>query len=193
MGCGREDDVLCSGCRSRLAPPPTTTIRDVGRVDALFAYEDVGAAVVQALKFRNARCVIASIADDLAALVTSRVAASSLTGLAAVTWLPTSPARRRSRGFDQAELLARCVARRFDVPAVAVLRRRPGAPQTGLSWEERAENVQFSLRRRALDLGGGLAVFDDVCTTGATVRSAWAALGEPTEEDVAWFSLARTP
>ena len=52
---------------------------------------------------------------------------------AVVTWIPTTSRRRRQRGFDQAELLARGVARRLRLPCRALLRRADDSPQTGRS------------------------------------------------------------
>lgn len=164
-----------------------TRIRGVGRVDALFAYADVGADVVRGFKFHNARSVVSAVADGLAAVVWDRGPPD------AVAWLPTSKKRRRERGFDQAELLARAVARRLGIPTVSVLRRRPGPPQTGRSWDERADNVAFVATRGARRLDGRLAVVDDVCTTGATMRAANEALPPRLRPSTSWFALARTP
>lgn len=187
VACGRDGPALCDGCTRRLAPAPSTRIRGVGRVDALFAYSDVGADVIRGLKFHNARSVIATVSDAFAALVTQSAAPDI------VTWLPTSSRRRRDRGFDQAELLARAVARRIGVRTVPVLRRRHGPPQTGRSWEERADNVVFEAAPVARRMTGRLAVFDDVCTTGATMRAASEALPAHLRSEVVWFALARTP
>src|SRR3712207_7831548 len=54
--------------------------------------------LVARLKYRNARASLAWLARAMAALVDRR-------GTDVVTWVPTTPARRRQRGFDQAELL----------------------------------------------------------------------------------------
>lgn len=188
MVCRRDGAALCPTCTRRLSAPPTTRVRGVGRIDALFAYEGTGAEVVRGLKFHDARRVVSALADGLAAIVAERVPAAGT-----VTWLPTSAQRRRRRGYDQAELLARSVARRLDVPAVAVFDRIPGPPQTGRSWEERADNVTFRVRSRAARLAAPLVVVDDVCTTGATMRAAHDALPPALSAAVAWFALARTP
>lgn len=192
VGCGRGNDLLCRQCRSGLAPPPNTRIRGVGRVDALFAYQGVGADLVRALKFRNARSLLTEVADGLAAVVEAR-----FRDTAAVTWLPTSPSRRHERGFDQAELLARAVGRRLDRPVISVFRRLPGPPQTGRSWDERAVNVAFTVRAgaagRAARATGRLIVVDDVCTTGATMRAAHDSLPSVLAAGSGWFALARTP
>lgn len=184
--CGGGGDPLCPGCARQLEPPPTTSIRGVGPVPALFAYDGGGARVVQALKFRDGRRLVGPLADGLTGLVDP--------GPAVVTWIPTSPSRRRRRGFDQAELLARALARRLELACRPVLRRVPGPAQTGRSRADRAANVSFrplagGARRRC----DRLVVVDDVCTTGATVRAARAVLLDAGIDDVDFVVAARTP
>jgi predicted amidophosphoribosyltransferase len=114
---------------------------------------------------------------------------------AVVTWAPTTPARRRERGFDHAELLARRVACRLGVPARALLRRAPGTPQTGLSGATRRRGPAFSARARAASpiVPAFVVLVDDVATTGATLRSAAAVLRSAGTEEILGLTAARTP
>lgn len=176
-------DALCPVCARRLASAPSTRVRGVGQVPALFAYEGAGATVVQALKFRDGRRLVTPLADALADQV---VPVDDLT----CTWLPTTRRRRRARGFDQSELLARAVARRLGVPVSRTLRRAPGASQTGRTRAERDQNVTF---RVVCPIDRPLLVIDDVCTTGATIRAANAALRGAGGRDLQFLTVARTP
>lgn len=178
----RSTDALCTGCTAGLTPGPTTTVRGVGTVPALFAYEGTGARVVQALKFRDGRRLVGPLADRLADVLS----APDQPAPSALSWVPTTPRRRRSRGFDQAELLASAVARRLGVPCVATLRRNDGPAQTGQTREARNE-VSFRATGRP---PGAVVLVDDVCTTGATLRAATAALGG---SRVRCAVVARTP
>jgi predicted amidophosphoribosyltransferase len=182
--CGGGAEALCAPCGRDLLPPPTTAVRGVGAVPALFAYEGGGARVVQALKFRDGRRLVGPLADGLTGLVPDGPAD-------VVSWLPTTAARRRERGFDQAELLARALARRLDLPCRPLLRRRPGPSQTGRNRAERAGNVVFRARRRAA--GRRAILVDDVCTTGATMRAALGALRAAGGPEPWFVVLARTP
>jgi predicted amidophosphoribosyltransferase len=91
-----------------------------------------------------------------------------------VTWVPVHATRRRERGFDQAEELARLMAVQLDLPAAPLLRRRQRTPaQHALGQAERASNTAGAfvataeLRRR---YGGAwVVVVDDIFTTGATL------------------------
>lgn len=90
-----------------------------------------------------------------------------------VTWVPTTDHRRRTRGFDQAELLARHLAAHVGVPHARLLRRTSRAHQTGSSREVRLIGPSFVAR----PVGNmSVIVVDDVTTTGATFRAAARAL-----------------
>ena len=104
-------------------------------------------------------------------------------------------ARRGDRGFDQAEQLARRVARRLGLPCPSLLRRRPGSPQTGRSHTERQrDGPQFHVvdgpGRRAPP--GPVLLVDDVITTGATLGAAAAALSSAGFSPVVGLAAAYT-
>lgn len=185
--CGRPGPALCPACTRGLAPPPTTRVRGVGPVPALFAYDGVGARAVQSLKYRDGRRLVGPLAEALARHDGVRAAAGPHV---TVSWVPTTAARRRDRGFDQAELLARALARRLRRPCRPVLRRVPGPSQTGRDRAERAHGVCF---RPLVPGSGPVLLLDDVCTTGATVRAALEALAPCPIGPVSVAVVARTP
>ncbi len=112
-----------------------------------------------------------------------------------VTWPPTSAARRRRRGYDQAELAARALAGHLGRPARSLLRREAGPPQTGRSAADRRHGPRFTARRGAAAQVAGARVLlvDDVVTTGATLRAAARILAELGADEVHGLALARTP
>ena len=86
--------------------------------------------------------------------------------------VPLHPRRKRWRGFNQAELLARDLAKRFKHPYVDLLvRNRNTRPQIELKKDERKQNVAgaFSIRPSRHIKGKSLILVDDVYTTGATM------------------------
>lgn len=185
--CRAPGPALCEACLRRADPPPSTRLRDLGPVHALFAYDGHGARIVQALKYRDGRRLVAPLADEL----TRRWAevAPAAPGLV-VTWVPTSGRRRRARGYDQSELLARALARRLGATARSLLRRGPGPAQTGLDRAGREAAAGYRATARAR---GPVLVVDDVCTTGSTLRAAAAALAGVGDAPIGNLVLARTP
>jgi len=150
---------------------------------APLSYSGLGRELVARLKYRNARAVLPAVADAIAALVDPA-------GIDAVTWAPTSTARRRERGFDQARLLARAVARRLDRPCRSLLTREPGPPQTGRPKRDRIAGPRFTVKRRPPPR---VLVVDDVVTTGATMLAAARALKMSGARVVKGAAAARTP
>jgi predicted amidophosphoribosyltransferase len=159
--------VVCPACERGLEPAPALPPPlDVDAWSALLRYDPAARVLLTGLKNAQRRDLVAWLATGLVGLVPAPPAA-------VVTWAPTADARRRARGFDQAELLARALARRWGLPSQALLRRRPGPAQAGRAASERRSHPGFESIRAA---AGSVLVVDDVATTGATLGAAAAAL-----------------
>jgi ComF family protein len=111
--------------------------------------------------------------------------------------VPLAPARRRERGYNQAELLALALCREtgWRCDPATLVRRRSTARQSGLQSRERRTNVAtaFSVPPAAC---GGLSgehvlLVDDVWTTGATALACLAALVEGGARVVSVLTFAR--
>lgn len=86
--------------------------------------------------------------------------------------VPLHPARKRERGFNQAELLAELLSARAAVPSCEVLQRvRYTTTQTAFDRAERMENLHdaFRLRKNANVRGLRVLLVDDILTTGSTL------------------------
>lgn len=184
-GCNEPGSVLCHRCRFSLASSPFI-VADNG-VMAAFPFEGTGRQVVLALKYRNHR----RVARLLAEVMVHRLRAVELDQVDVVTWAPTSSRRAGERGFDQAEVLARAVARLLKVPCRRMLYRSHGVPQTGRSRAERLDGPGF--RGRAPRHGLRVLLVDDVVTTGATLVSARQSLEAAGVACVVSMAVAATP
>jgi ComF family protein len=110
--------------------------------------------------------------------------------------VPVHAARRRERGFDQAEDLARSCGRTLELPVVNALERREStAAQHALGKLERAVNVggAFGLRDGAAQRvrGHWIVLIDDITTTGATLSGCAAALHRAGALAVSALTVAR--
>jgi predicted amidophosphoribosyltransferase len=157
----------------------------VARCLALLAYEgDVAADLVAGIKYRNRRSALPGLGRALAAQ--ARAAGGEVA--AAVTWIPTTPGRRRRRGFDHGQLLAGHVAGALGVPLVRLLARAEGRAQTGSTRRQRLEGPRLRPLRPA---SGLVLAVDDVVTTGATAAAAAAALTSAGAREVWVLAAAR--
>lgn len=182
-GCNQPGESLCHRCRFSLAATPSH-VSEAGILAAL-AFEGVARQVVHGLKYRNRR----TVAREVARLMVRRL---PLRSVDVVTWAPTSGARARRRGYDQAELLARAVAAELKVPCRRLLyRSHGGSAQTGHTRAERLRGPSF----RARSSHGQLRVLlvDDVVTTGATLVAARDALLQAGVGMVVCAAAAATP
>ena len=187
-GCNQPGDFLCRRCRFAIASTPSR--HGDGGVAAALTFEGVARQVLLGLKYRNRRAV----ARVLARLMVRRLHLTTGRGVDLVTWAPTSGPRARTRGFDQAELLARAVAKELGVPCRRLLYRSHGTPQTGRSRSERLDGAHGpSFRARAARRGVRVLLVDDVVTTGATLTSARDALLAAGVAEVVCVAAAATP
>lgn len=146
--------------------------------------------VVLNFKYGNRR----QLGHHLAGLLVNRLLAEGIRpdDLDVVTWAPTSDTRRRKRGFDQAELVARRVAAQLGLPCRRLLARDGSSvPQTGLDRATRLHGPTF--RASPAATGRRVLVVDDVVTTGSTLRSAERALAQAGAVTVIRSAVATTP
>ena len=169
-GCGTPGSWLCLSCRDLCEP-----IRH-GRVTAAGTYGGALREAIHRFKYQGER----ALANELGTWVAACVARDLATGVALDVVVPAvlHPERARSRGYDQAWLLAVAVADRTALPLRVPLRRiRAASPQVALDRAARADNLRGAYVAEAGALRGARgALVDDVATTGATLAAASGAL-----------------
>ncbi len=112
----------------------------------------------------------------------------------AIVPVPLHWRKRWNRGFNQAELLARYVARTRGIPMLHALRRRRAtATQAGLASAGRRRNVAgaFVLKPGADLKGKRILLIDDVMTTGATAGACASVLKRGGAGSVSLLTVAR--
>ncbi len=160
---------LCSDCILR--PPPFSGARSFGYYAAELS------RIIQCLKFRRRQNLVGLLAPLLAGTFFDSWEREEFD---AIVPIPLHPKRSRERGFNQAVLLSRSLARHLALPVMenVLARVRHTAPQVGLTDSERKRNVRgaFQCCRRDEVAAQRVLLIDDVMTTGATAASAAEAL-----------------
>jgi ComF family protein len=193
VGCGRSAgsaEPLCGTCRRELRwLGGEPAVAGGVALRSAVAYEGAAPALVRALKYRGTL----GAADAMAAQMAASFPRGLLRGAVLVP-VPMPPARRRRRGFNQAERLAACLAARTGGRVMECLERvdRAGR-QVGRDREERLVELRGAVRLRAGALAPRRAVVvDDVVTTGATLGACVRALRGAGAGRVDAVSYART-
>ena len=174
---------LCLECIRR--PPPYSGARSFGY------YSTEMRQVIHELKFEGRRPLAKLLAPLMAEVFYESWRRDDFDF---ITSVPLHPARRRERGFNQAELLSRALARIAGLPELRTLRRAMATQtQVGLSDAQRLENVRNAFRCTNIGRVAGkrILLIDDVMTTGATVASAAGALINAGAEKVSVLTVAR--
>jgi ComF family protein len=111
--------------------------------------------------------------------------------------------RKYRRGFNQAALLVRQLARLADdqgvrfksekVPEKILIRRHHTVSQTGLGKQQRIENLKnaFAVRNKSAVAGRNILIIDDVLTTGTTTDACARTLKTAGASSVKVLTVAR--
>lgn len=189
VGCGVEKgakDSLCPKCAAELSVPENGWVQGCGiSAYSLFWYDGLAARVVRGYKYSDKRWLSNFMGDQMAA------AARQMGSFDVVCHVPLHEKRRKARGFDQAELLARHIAQELGVSfIVGAARVRNTRTQTKLNREQRRENMQGAFVP-ASRLCGRALLIDDVLTTGATAAACAQALMMAGAQSVTLLTFAR--
>jgi ComF family protein len=159
------------------------------------SYEGTLRRLIHLLKYERIQSLARPFGDFLARVVPREQRFDC------VVPMPLHWRRHWERGFNQSELLAREIARRWNVPVHSAVKRiRATPPQAGLTNAERRANVSgafairrplFSKRRSGVE-GARVLLVDDVLTTGASAAACARALKRAGAVHVALLTLART-
>ena len=115
--------------------------------------------------------------QNLAKLLANKMSLHfEITQFDCVSFVPSTGKSQRKRGYNQAKLLAREVARQTGLPLQSTLLRLSHTDQIGLNRAQRLASVQdnFMVCRKVANTN--ILLVDDVITTGATINECARAL-----------------
>ena len=172
VGCGmvfpsREgEDRVCGDCLTD--PPPFKRAR------AAALYDGPPAAAIKRFKFGRQLVYLPVMQTWLKERCREMLEDADL-----LLPVPLHPRRLKSRGFNQALLLAQGLTEK-PVAREALIRVRHTDPQVGLNPKERRENVKdaFVVAQPEAIKGKKILLVDDLFTTGATARECARALNK---------------
>lgn len=190
---GREEAFVCNLCWDSFERvPPTETITQliegkflaeeaVDKIDSIFLFEqDVRVReAIHLLKYAGAE----TIAEKFGLFIAQKlVRDDTMSMVDTVVPVPLHPARRRERGYNQSELIARSISRRLGMSHVPglLVRVRQTQTQTFFDAEGRKMNVMGAFRLGKVNPaeveGKIVLLVDDVITTGSTIKECARAL-----------------
>ncbi len=207
-GCGQEGAVICGECvgdMARLTPPYCRICANPGisglcqwcaqfargfdSLRAPYVFEGTIRDAIHRLKYKGERAAAPVLGGFMSEYLERNPSDADV-----LIPAPLHPRRLRSRGYNQAALLAREVGRRLDVqvrPEVLVRVADPRPQVETRTREERRDNVAGNFVCDT-DLSGITAMLiDDVATTGSTLSECAAALKEAGACKVHALCLAR--
>lgn len=199
----REDWTLCGPCLNALTPPPEGCLRcgegpaegicplcldnppPWDRLRSGVSYDEVAQQLVHAFKYGDRPRVAERLGEWMATWPRPEVDV--------IHAVPLHRDRLRSRGYNQAQWLARPLARGYKLPLEDLLERgRTSVSQASQAGSRRMENVADSYRLTGGKVEGRrVLLVDDVFTTGATSRACALRLKEAGAEWVEVWTFAR--
>ena len=183
--CSRTGNMLCEACtQSSLKFQPSRCYRchkatlqhktcqscmrqtSLSRVWVAASYDKTSQKLIYKLKFDRAGTASHDIANILAEQL------PLLPTDVVVTHLPTVPARIRIRGYDQAQLIAKRLAKNKRLRYQPFLSRIKNTRQVGASRKNRFQQLEGAFSAKNSVKGKHILLVDDVLTTGASLESA---------------------
>jgi len=197
-------DVLCPVCWSKLEPARgegflarlSAGAKDVPLVSPFHTNDEL-LELVRFLKFSGGKSAVPALGWWMAAALGDYLGkAAERDSLDPVLVpVPLHPKREKSRGYNQAALLAREVAGRhgLDVDSRILMRIKNTKAQSTLDREKRSENVNgaFGLDGGEFAEDRNVILIDDLVTTGETARACIAALESASPRSIAVLAAGR--
>lgn len=200
-GCKLPGQLLCRSCGSQLDLTPRPVARaQLSRGTSFIAYHGVARTVLHQLKSGGSVALAGLLAARM--FPNAQVASLALAGARVLVPAPSRRQANRTRGFSPAALLAQALAARGRLLGLGLVVHQPlrftrtVQDQKLLDRAGRQVNLEGSMVASPRVSGGrfgtGVAIIDDVVTTGATLREATRALTQAGWQPLTFVTFAET-
>jgi ComF family protein len=177
---------MCGDC------PPSV----IGWSRSAFLYEGPVRSALMGLKFSGLSHVAQAFAPSMVETLAGALPAwepMERDEPFVLTWVPLGTLRKRKRGFDQAEVLARAIGALAGWPVRAFLRRTTEtAPQARRAGPERRGALDGAFSAVGSISGVCVVLVDDVLTSGATTAECATVLRRAGAAEVGVVTAARS-
>ena len=211
FGCEKEGEYICPICFSKLKKPtpicpecerPSVTgkthkgckkVLGLDGLSSLWFYEGPVRKAIISLKYKFAL----DIAKELSQKAALSLKEIYLPNIGIIASIPAQKRRENWRGFNQAEEIGKLISGKMGWKFISglLVKKAPTPPQIQLSRQERKKNVVgvFSLNPSSKNAvrDNKLILFDDVWTTGATIKEATKTLKASGVKEVWGLTLVR--
>src|SRR3990167_3067728 len=186
LGCGLEGGLLCGWCTSeKISTLPSRCYKchqltqdfatcekcrpkvHISNVWVVSEYSGVAQSLVKKLKYERASISAEIIAQFIFEIL------PCLPDDIIVVHIPTATSRRRLRGYDQSELIAKSIAKQFGLKHQTLVARMGQSRQVGAKRAKRQTqlNNAFRIAKPQVVKQSKILLIDDVVTTGATLET----------------------
>ena len=212
LGCKKPGNYICLKCIKKISSPEPIcplckkhsqsgkthkSCKKKGNLEGLISvwrYQGVIKRAILKLKYS----FVTKISDELISISTLRLKENriEIPQKAILIPIPLSQKRKNWRGFNQSEILGRKLAEKLKLRFVSdlLIRRKETQPQSGLSKEQREKNISnvFIVNSRYKRKSKQpIYIFDDVWTTGSTIKEAAKTLKEKGFNNLWSLTLAK--
>lgn len=187
LGCGKNGKYFCDECLK------TVKLNDQAALNgtSLFRYEGIIKQAILALKYQFLRNIETELGELIDRGIVEEELKEFLELKPLVQPIPLHWRRKNWRGFNQAEVIAKVLAKKFNLKLVDCLERvKQTKPQADLKRKERLANVE-NIFKVKVKPSGAVLIVDDVWTTGATMNEAIKTLQKGGVKKVWGLTLAR--
>lgn len=188
LECGEFGKYICESCLTKISKSGW-----YGKSYAIFRYEGVIRKAIIALKYKYST----EIAKELAQICTQKLIANRYQLNTILVPIPLHWKRLNERGFNQSEEVGRLIAKamNWQFESNLLIKNKNTLHQVGLKGSARRQNLRdvFSVIPNQVlrSSGYSLVLFDDVMTTGSTLKEATKVLKEAGFKTIWSLTIAR--